>query len=134
MLLSPSIRCWPLLPRYPASSRIPPFTCRCRVPFHCWMMGFCQSLKMLSPTPSPRLVEGPLTGLGLDPRGRLKPLGNGLLSEEANVRPPSLEMVSPVELWKPSVPELPDVPAACSTEPAYISPYAPRKSVVSLIR
>ncbi len=111
-----------------------PLTWRCRVPFHCWMIGFCQSLKMLSPTPSPRFVEGPLMGPGVAPCGKLKPLGNGLLSDEAKVRPPSFEIISPVELWKPSVPELPDVPAACSTEPAYISPYAPRKTVISLIR
>src|SRR5215471_21175241 len=101
MLLSPSIRCWPLLPRYPASSRNPPFTCLCNVPFHCWMIGFCQSLKMLSPTPSPRFVEGPLIGLAVAPNGKLNPFGNGLLSEDANVRPPSLEMVSFVELWNP---------------------------------
>src|ERR1700682_3315697 len=134
MLLSPSIKCWPLLPRYPASIRNPPFTSRCRLVFHGWMIGFCQSLKMLSPTPSPRFVDGPLTGLAVAPSGKLNPLGNGLLSEEANVRPPSLERISPVELWNPSVPELPDVPAACSTEPAYISPYPPRNTVISLIR
>src|SRR5262249_46894433 len=98
------------------------------------MIGFCQSLKMLSPTPSPRFVEGPLIGLAVAPNGKLNPFGNGLLSEDANVRPPSLEMVSFVELWNPSVPELPDVPAACSTEPAYIGPYAPRNTVASLIR
>src|SRR5262245_28252351 len=42
----------------------------------------------------------------------------------------SVETVIPVELWNPSVPELPEVPAACTTEGAYMIAYAPRSTVL----
>ena len=63
------------------------------------------------------------------PRGRLKPFGKGLL-RLVRMFVLSVETVMGVLLWNPCVPELPEVPAACSTEGAYIRAYAPRTTVL----
>src|SRR5271157_1283543 len=46
------------------------------------------------------------------------------------VRPPSKETFMLVVVPQAATPELPVVPAACITEPEYISPYAPRNTVL----
>src|SRR6266446_10154054 len=107
-----------------ASTTQPPGSSRWRLPFHCCTTGLTESLKKLSPMPRPRLVLAPLTGLSTAPKGRLKPLGKGLL-RVARIFVLSVETTIGVVLWNPSVPELPEVPAACNTEGEYISAYAP---------
>ena len=42
-------------------------------------------------------------------------------------------MFRAVLLWKPSVPELPEVPAAVNADPEYMIPYAARKTVLDVI-
>src|SRR5436190_17981739 len=129
MLLSPSFKCCHLLPRYPASTSHPPGSSRCRVPFHCCPIGVTQSLKKLSPIPAPTFVKPPLVGPSFAPRGRFNPNGNGLDMVANGTPPPSTEAVNDVLPRKPSVPELPETPAACMTETPYKIPYAPRKTV-----
>src|SRR5262245_44495942 len=112
MLLSPSFKCCHLLPRYPASTIHWPGSSRWRVPFHCWPIGVTQSLKKLEPMPPPMFVYAPLVGPSFAPRGRFNPSGKGLDMVANGTPPPSTEAVKFELPVNPSVPELPDVPAA----------------------
>src|SRR5215471_6518904 len=83
--------------------------------------------------PAPMFVSAPLVGPSFAPRGRFNPNGNGLDMVANGTPPPSTDAVKDVLPRKPSVPELPETPAACMTETPYRTPYAPRKAVFWLI-